>query len=124
MTYDTTQDLQNAYDILESRGWCQGNFAKDDNRVCLDGALRKAVIGSHNIRCKTTGASMQWNTWTQEQADRLEAAQQKLVDTIKLDYPGTGRTGVPAHTIIWCWNDAPERTIEDVKLILKKAIND
>lgn len=120
MTYDTTQDLQNAYDILEHRGWCQGNFAKDDNRVCLDGALRKAALGSQN----TVAITSKWTPLTQEQADRLEAAQQKLVDAIKLDYPGTGRTGVPAHRIIWCWNDAPERTIEDVKLILKKAIND
>lgn len=120
MTYDTTQDLQNAYDILESRGWCQGNFAKGDNRVCLDGAVRSATLGSQN----NIPILEKWNPQSYEQRDRLEAAQKKLADTIELDYPVDVRTGVPSHTKIWCWNDDKSRTVEDVKLILKKAIND
>jgi hypothetical protein len=120
MTFDTAKDLQTAYDILEHRGWCKGNFAKGDGHVCLDGALRRATLGSQN----TVPIIEKWNPQTDEQSDRLAAAQKKLADTIALDYPVDMRTGVPNHTKIWGWNDDPDSTVEDVKLILKKAVND
>jgi hypothetical protein len=102
MMDQTTQDLQAAYDYLEEHGWCQEMFQAADGRVCLDGALMIATVGYAYV---------------------IEPG---LVDQTSLARHLNARNRVRSELGgggIFGWNDSPERSIEDVKLILKKAIN-
>lgn len=114
-----TEDLQKAYDHLEAHGWCQGYFAKEDGKVCLDGALRKGAQDD-------TKMPAPWSTFYTDSSypARLCAVQEQLAKAIKLDFESVSYEGAPDYRVIWDWNDDPERSVEDVKLVLKKSIAD
>ncbi len=99
-----TQDLQAAYDYLEEHGWCQHSFEADDGKVCLAGAVLRATGYHRDFWGDDTSAARYKNK------ERYENATSQIYKVLQ--------------TGIFGWNDASERTVEDVKLILKKAIND
>ncbi|MFB7107257.1 DUF6197 family protein [Streptomyces hydrogenans] len=95
--------LEDTYKILEERGWCQGVMQKVDGRVCLQGAFEAAVgADMYDVFVSDVQPCAQ-EAWT---AVRYAVA----------DVNG-GLHQAPHH-----WNDEPHRTVEDVKLVLKKAI--
>jgi hypothetical protein len=101
-----TIDLETAYEILEERGWCQHAFMNLPRKVCLDGALRLAIVD------RATLEAHDWAIYSAD-ADRYIMAADRIMRVLDINY----------RTInIWVWNDAPERSVEDVKLVLKKAI--
>ncbi len=82
-------DLYAARDYIEDHGWCQ-RFAEDGGRVCTMGGVF-AVTGGRSC--------------TPEEAVRRQAAFDALQETLA----GSGVRGPVSF-----WNDAPERTKEDV----------
>ncbi len=105
----TTQDLQAAYDYLEEHGWCQGVFVKSDGKVCLDGAL-----------CRAMGY-LNFNSSNELEFSGPKSFQERHRNAILRIMLTLISEGFERN--LWAWNDASERTVEDVKLILKKAIN-
>ncbi|GHG10131.1 DUF6197 family protein [Streptomyces hydrogenans] len=101
MQSEAKKILEDAYDILETRGWCQGTLRKADGRVCLEGAVIAACPDSLH--------------WLMQAQHPGFAAWRTLGEVI-------GRETGCAFMSPYLWNDAPERTVEDVKLVLKKAI--
>jgi hypothetical protein len=94
--------LQKTYDVLEKRGWCQHRLRETDGRVCLEGAFRLAAGYDYQM------GSDAFEAWT-----TLCAAVYK---------ESSGGPFTPLRDPA-TWNDQPERTVEDVKLLLKKAIH-
>lgn len=99
------ETLQKAYDILEAKGWCQGVHQDGRGQVCLEGAFALAV------GCKIIAGLPE----NEGQMDAPEAQQAWL----NLVYTVEEETG---FDVPYNWNDHPSTTVEDVKLILKKAI--
>lgn len=86
--------LLKAADTLAERGWCQGGLSDAQGRYCAIGAIRKVT------------------NWSLGKDAR--SAVHRLMDHIETDqYYG-----------IADWNDAPERTAEDVILAMKRAAED
>lgn len=91
-----------AYEVLEQFGWCQGSAAIDNNgqevgvlsndaiRFCTIGAVAKAYIPTDNAR-----------------------------DELSLKMQGRIRDALGLYSIS-NWNDAPERTEEEVIALLKR----
>jgi hypothetical protein len=82
-----------AIDVLEARGWHQGDLYGPDNSCCLQGAMREAVM-----QREVTDHSIHWGGLGVE----------RLVRQMGFD-------SVP-H-----FNDDPNTTYEDVVLLLKRA---
>jgi hypothetical protein len=100
MTTDNDRDIfLKAIDVLEERGWTQGTMEDGEGRVCLVGALRVALSGRPRTN-KSVGPRVTELTRT---AFGLQ----------------TGGSWVSALI----WNDAPERSYEEVVLCLKRAAN-
>lgn len=92
--------LYQAIAVLEERGWCQHISEDAQGRVCLGGSLEAARKNAHE-------ATRAWlEVWRQRQAYRT--AMQTLV------------TAIAPYTIP-LYNDAPERSVEDVISMLKRA---
>jgi hypothetical protein len=94
------EDYDNAADILDIDGWCQGQFGHPGKPACLAGALRKAA-GQRLGNPFWTIWSFDWQT-----ASRV----------LGLPVP-TGIIPVP----LIAWNDAPLRTKEQVQDLLRAA---
>lgn len=99
--------LQDTYDVLEQRGWCQGALRKADGRVCLEGAFATAT-------CDNKDALLVLKT------EEQRVAWERLCQAVS-DYRGMP---FPLGASPWVFNDDPKTTVEDVKLVLKKAIHD
>lgn len=93
--------LQKAHDALEAKGWCQGGFQDGQGRVCLEGAFALATGTNHPcfIDMAAPGVQQAWLL---------------LCETVQKE------TGFDAPH---AWNDDPSTSVEDVKLVLKKAIS-
>jgi len=102
--------LQKAYDALEERGWCQGGLTQPDGKLCLEGAFIAAANGDvHPSDVAILVAA--------DDRPDVNAAWRKLTQAVKEE------TGA-AYYGVWAWNDAAGRSVEDVKLVLRKAIED
>lgn len=87
--------LSKARDVLAERGWHQGDYEGAEGSVCLYGALAAAVgVAPADLGTSTT----------------VVAAAAILPRTRAMD-----------GGLVSIWNDAPERTYEDVVLALKQA---
>lgn len=92
--------LECALDTLNERGWCQGTMLDSEGRVCALGALSVAIT----------------KTWQLYETDLRIASSSALSvaeDVFEVDHP---------NDKIARWNDAPSTTVEDVKLLIKRAI--
>jgi hypothetical protein len=97
--------LQKTYDVLDARGWCQNVHQSSDGRVCLEGAFAYA-IGAQIVE------GVPSYDYRMEEPEN-DAAWRILCNTVKEE------TGIEAPLN---WNDHPSTSVEDVKLVLKKAI--
>lgn len=99
MTEQVVEDLENTMRVLDAHGWCQGVSHNRDGQVCLEGALAVAVSGTPTL----FGATIQ-------QCGRFNAGLRALNNAL----------GGYAHQ----YNDLPTTSVEDVKLLLKRTIEE
>lgn len=99
MTEQVKQDLEETIRILDERGWCQHVLQNSVGQVCLEGALALAVCDNvHGIVHA-----------------RLNEALRQVNQILAAEF-GTDM----AHV----YNDRPSTSAEDVKLLLKRAIEE
>jgi hypothetical protein len=100
--------LTQAADFIETQGWFQGGYEdwKNPGCYCVDGALRKAAFGDPDETACESNV-------------RLMPVEAALADVIN---PGwrESRDDYPFFHVV-CWNDAPERTREEVVAALREA---
>lgn len=102
--------LLKAADILEQQGWCQREARDADGRHCLMGALA-AALGpkAHNhTQDDDINFCILSFTWDSEQSNAWRCARVLLKDEIRADSLAT-------------WNDAKDRTKEEVIDMLRRA---
>lgn len=86
-----------ALEVLDERGWYQGDFVGPDGGVCIWGAMNQACEGSPDV---------------QVQGPAVDALLNTARNTL-------GISALP-HRLVE-WNDAEGTTEEDVRLLLKQA---
>ncbi len=91
-----------AYDVIDVRGWYQGDYEAADGRVCLVGALNVAVSG-------------------QAQETLLDGdAEEAVCEAVERVSGLLWNDGVTVPDIAW-WNDKVAQSEEEPKLLLKRA---
>lgn len=100
--------LNKAADLIEERGWFQGNIRDDDKRLCANIALSVAAEVRGDLM-QGEGASERYALYTQAQVALL-----KHLDI----QPELGR--VRGEAVI-CWNDTPGRTLSEVATAMRAA---
>lgn len=140
-----SDDLTRAMEILEERGWCQGVHEAPDGRVCAEAAVIRAVEGdrvrmAHEVRDwgrleryveyvpgYIDGALFElpriafrhplighvYGNLDRRRATRVYDAHEAL----RRHMPEDARAGA-----VNLYNDAPMTSVEDVKLMFKRAI--
>lgn len=100
--FESVADLLAASrEYIEKHGWCKGRYEDGYGRVCSVGSLPAAMgIKYYNF----------WDMATPEQRTQLRDAEQALLNAL-----GTPNVPIP-H-----WNDAPDRTKQDVLDLFAKA---
>lgn len=98
MSNQLYEDLKKALDILIEDGWIKGQYEDDRGRVCLAGALKKAVFGS--TRCSENDT---------EKVRRIVEARTAVHDYLR----GQSENTSP-HLTITSWNDDSRRTYTEV----------
>jgi hypothetical protein len=128
------QDIVNrAAEVLERDGWTQHTaHNREDGTHCLLGAVGLAAAELYN-------SQMDAFLYSEEHAARLEGqnALDLVAEQIVKDYGEVVQTycdeehqayldSLAPHERVHIpsWNDSPQRTVEDVLLILKKAGHD
>lgn len=86
-----------AADLLEKKGWTQGNYEDGRGRHCLMGAINAVFSTRYYMKTDTT--------W-----DRADQAIKMIADELG--------TGMGALTV---WNDRPGRTADEVIGVLRKV---
>lgn len=100
----TRQVLEQALVELDKRGWCQGVSVNDEGHVCVLGSFDAAV----GELWKATGNNrVVGGTYAR-------IALHKIINNV--------RKYDESLTSIANWNDDPARSVEDVKLAIKRAI--
>lgn len=120
------EDLEATYDYLEEHGWCKGQYAKPDGKVCLEGAAAAVTMGSprywatrrgHVQACLSPKAS--WrniDTWGPiEWVDMPRAQIERYADVL-----GALGSQVPERGSVYRFNDSHNE--EEVKDLIKAAI--
>lgn len=117
MTEQIKKILEDTYDILEQRGWCQGIHMQSDGRVCLEGAAILACGGALTV---LPSGEVQVDYAYGGLGAHLPAAFAALGrEAAKM----TGASGPP--TILpFMFNDGDGRSVEDIKLLLKRTIEE
>jgi hypothetical protein len=87
--------IRRTKEVLLERGWCQNALEDAWGRVCLVGAFDVATSG--DVR-------MGPHRWTEDVLDAYDAI--------------AGRCAGPWN----CWNNAPERTFEEVVALLDEVL--
>lgn len=97
--------LNRAADILDERGWHQGDFADSDDRcVCLIGAINLAYAEAEGLPLLATGDHIGYDDYNEAYGDAIVRV-----------YAATGEAFATA------WNDAPGRTKDEVQEMLRRA---
>lgn len=106
MSYEIAEVLDGAADVIERDGWCQNDLTSDDGRHCLMGA-----IGAH---LGTLSESGWWNLLAFDEVEsKITAARDAAALAAQIDVgPGMNVAN---------WNDAPERTEQEVLDALRLA---
>lgn len=120
----TRQDLDKAVQILDRRGWCKGEYGSADGRVCTAGAVVAAISGVEDLHATAP--------WHRDHGDSIR-------DSIRVDltlkssrmaralaalsYAVPAEYTVPENsTCAISYNDDEGTSVEDVKLMFKRAI--
>lgn len=115
-----SEDIRGAMVVLDARGWCQGVVQPNaDGNVCIEAALAKVILGASHAWSERGGST----NYSPEDVGRymsaIHALREALPDEAKKHslYRGPNRP----DDIYW-WNDLKSTTVEDVKLLMKRAI--
>jgi hypothetical protein len=117
---DKNDILQEALNVLDRDGWCKHEIEDTEGRVCLAGALQKAAAIQFGY--------MRPDEWLTPRRDEevhdfhLKAHYGQAWDAVEhlIDEPANE----PPHGSIPNFNDDTSTTVEDVKLLLKRAMED
>lgn len=96
MSAREAQVLRRAVEIIDERGWCQGEYEDGAGRVCARGAIHVAIGGAPYV-------------------DPLSLEKNKFIWEVRclvVDLIGEG---------LAVWNDEPGRTVEQVRHALLTA---
>jgi hypothetical protein len=111
---NVSQVITDALNALNEVGWCQGTGQTPDGRICMGAAMIRGrdIAGLIYIN----PASSNWATYNACMND-WEKSQTLVMDTIWSLFPErVTEGGIPG------FNDHPQTTLEDVKLVLKTAL--
>lgn len=97
----TAEILVRAAELLGEKGWCQGTPRNAQGEMCARGAICAAT---HEL---AGDDPISWAWWN---------ADSRLRDYVNKE------TGL--HMDVPDWNDMPERTAEDVILMMKRAASE
>jgi hypothetical protein len=98
---DVAATARAALDVLRADGWCKYALVDDNGAHCAGGALNMAHHGD-------------W--WWQLSTLHAEP----LAALIRAEYPAYDDPGRSACSVIAMWNNAPDRTWEQVEAIFEK----
>lgn len=107
---NTRDLLEEAVKILDKRGWCGLGAEGPGGTVCAMEAVR-LVARHHLYPLKNAGF------------EHMQDATNLLEKHIPDDFVKTPDDVVPLHPVAQ-FNDHPSTTVEDVKLLFKRAIED
>jgi hypothetical protein len=112
--------LEDALKVLES-GWTKGELANGEGHVCMLGALNKASNMATSAHEGPAARNVDAYCEARDILAEVAMAELKLrgVDTRRLRQI----IGTP-EAIIPTFNDANETTLEDVRLVFKRAIGE
>lgn len=96
--------LERAAEILDERGWCQGETQARSGSVCLVGSVNISLKERLNL------GSVVWVADTGESNQIREAIAQHLVQS-----GFTVGRGFENFPLIGMWNDAKDRTQDEVR---------
>jgi hypothetical protein len=116
----TPEDLINETKaVLERDGWCQNRPHGNDGTHCVMGAMS---IAMHNLmpapKYRASSAA-EWRDCTDRANHREQVyreAEMAVANRIKKDY-------FDSFSHVPHWNDDPGRSVEDVMLVLKRAVH-
>lgn len=116
------EDLERAQAILEERGWCRKGADTGDPEdcpVCLESAIAAATMGDARLwAAREVGApyldvrGVLLPPPTKAGVERHVACLRAVASAIGLD----------SWREVWVWNDRPNRTVEEVRDALRRAI--
>lgn len=105
---DVQKVCNEAADLIEEKGWCQGQYEDDGGRHCLLGAVSKADADLQSIlRCPE-------NEWKRRAI--ISALGGRLGWQERPEYVLTGWNALTT------WNDDPKRTQEEVVALLRDKL--
>lgn len=102
--------FEGAIEVIEKRGWHQGEYMGQDGSVCTMGALYVAC----GVREHEKYPALDWK-WDFENHCEASGRAESLSKTLR---PFVGPEGIPT------WNDHPDRTEAEVLETLRKAGKD
>jgi hypothetical protein len=121
--YTRNDVLQRALDVLDRDGWCKGTLQNADGQLCLMGALQKGAaieFGYIKAEERIPDGKHEIHDWDLERTYRsalravenvLPINQRELLDDIWAPGPAS-------------YNDHSSTTEEDIKLLLKRAMEE
>lgn len=119
MMDNTANLLRRAADILGEKGWCQGSLTNPDGNVCAMGAFHQAAYEiypeAQEFYSPADFSVMYDRMQVQSDAASAMAHVLDLPEPRYFSELGLTKNPIPA------WNDAPERSAEDVILAMKNA---
>lgn len=117
MTDMTPADiLRQASKNIDEHGWGQGTFQNNDGQVCMSGALNMAATGWASMApCNDIETYHAWQS-----ARNLLNAQCRG-ELVALGWPSDV---LDDWSVIPSYNDREDRTIEDVRLVFKRALQE
>lgn len=111
------QDLEKAVEVLDARDWCQGKFQAQDGKVCAKGAIMVAVGYETDEYGQLRDTFDTWHgpMW-QRRVDATRVLSLAVPEEIR-------QACIPkCECAVAAYNDADTTTVEDVKLMFKRAI--
>lgn len=101
------QVLERAADLIEERGWAQGQYEDPDGCLCTIGAVRVAIAGSVNL-----------NDFTPDQGRLLKRCWPVLDERIAATNPDNW-VGPYRGPVVADWNDTYAKTADEVVAVLR-----
>lgn len=113
----TSEILSRASELLDQKGWCQGTLVNDQGNMCMMGALSTAMQEDRLTENSPESDDVIFERRISEERAVVQALSLSIYGANAYAFDVICTNPIPE------WNDRPERSVEDVKLAFKKAIN-
>jgi hypothetical protein len=120
-----SEDLEAAYAYLDEHGWCQGAAQPNsDGNVCIEGAIAAVTMGHPALWSVRSGDPGMYFKRSGELIHYPDAQDVKRHEACiyALINAAPQRRDIVLNDQIYPYNDHESTTVEDVKLLLKRAI--